>query len=191
MDTSIYNLGLLTGLCVILYFASAPLILIALLALAIIRPFHLNEWFVLFFGLITPAYFLAAYLYLTNQLALLPMPREIFGLIKLPLLPVLFIITWSVAALIVGWSISAVRNAGANVLIQVRKSWTILLVALIFSIPVIFFVHGAYPLILLFTMIPAAAYTGFAFLNVRNILPVIFFWTLVGFSIYNNWIAKY
>jgi hypothetical protein len=73
----------------------------------------------------------------------------------------------------------------------VRKNWSVFLTAFIFSIPVIFFVTGAYPLVLLMAMIPASAYTGFAFLNSRNILPVIFFWILIGLAIYNIWLAKY
>jgi hypothetical protein len=189
--TSIYNFGLLCGLCVVLYYPSLPLVLIALLALIIIRPFRLNEWFVLCFGLITPAYFLATYFFLTNRLSMLPQPQQVFNLIKLPVPPVITIVTLVTAAVVTVWGVLAVQSSGANVLIQVRKSWTVLLVALIFILPVVFLINGAFPLILLLAMLPAAAYTGFAFANSRNILPVIFFWVLIGLVIYNNWFAKY
>jgi hypothetical protein len=188
--TSIYNLGLLTGLCVILYFPSAPLIIIAIIALAIVRSFRLNEWFVLFFGIITPAYFLTAYLFLTDQFNLLPLPQNIFSLIILPVQPLPVIISLSVAGVATIWGIFSVQNAGSAVLIQVRKSWSVFLVSLVFIIPVVFFITGASPLALLLAAVPAASYTGFAFANSRNIFPVILFWTLVGLDIYNTWFAK-
>lgn len=189
--SSIYNFGLLCGLCIVLYYASLPLILIALLALIIIRPFKLNEWFVLFFGIITPAYFLTTYLFINEKLSMLPNPADVFSLIKLPVPPVMVLVTWASAALTVLWGISSVQGSGANVLIQVRKGWTIFLVAVIGLIPVMFFITGAYPLVLMLVMIPAAAYVGFAFAGSRNILPVIFFWILIGLAIYNNWFANY
>lgn len=188
--TSIYNLGLLTGLCVLLYFPSAPLVLIILIALAIIRPFRLDEWFVLFFGILTPAYFLAGYLFLTDQFSILPSPQQVFGLLTFPLQPLLLIITLAVAAASVLWGIFSVQNAGANVLIQVRKSWYIFLVSFLFFIPVIFFIKGAYPSVLLVIAIPAACFTGYAFANSKNILPVIFFWALISLAVYNNWFVK-
>jgi len=189
--TSIYNFGLLCGLCVILYYPSAPLIIIAFIALAIIRSFHVNEWFVLFFGIITPAYFLTAYLFLTDQLNLVPAPQQLFDIIKLPLQPLLVIISLVTASVATVWGIFLVRNLGGNVLIQVRKGWSVFFVTLLFIIPVIFFIKGAFPAVFLLAAVPAACYTGFAFANSRNILPVIFFWVLVGLSIYNNWFAKY
>ena len=189
--TSIYNFGLLCGLCIVLYHASLPLIVIALLALIIIRPFKLNEWFVLFFGIITPAYFLTTYLYIDDKLHLLPDPADIFSFIQLPVPSIITLVTWASAALVVLWGISSVQGSGANVLIQVRKSWMIFLVAFIGLIPVIFFITGAYPLALMLAMVPAAAFTGFGFAGSRNILPVIFFWILIGLCIYNNWFANY
>ncbi|MBV9962848.1 MAG: hypothetical protein JO072_11430 [Parafilimonas sp.] len=188
--TSIYNFGLLTGLCIILYYPSAPLIIIAMLALAIIRPFNINEWFVLFFGIITPVYFLTAYLFLTDQLYLLPSPQELFGIFKLPVMP-LMTITLIVALVIAAWGILAVQNSGANVLIQVRKSWSVFLVAFLFTIPVIFFVKDAFPAVFLVVAVPTASYAGFAFAGNRNIIPVIFFWVLIALSVYNNWFVKY
>ncbi|MEP6466280.1 MAG: hypothetical protein ABJB05_08240 [Parafilimonas sp.] len=189
--TSIYNFGLLCGLCVILYFPSVPLIIIAFIALAIIRPFHINEWFVLFFGMITPAYFLAGYLFLTDQFNLVPVPQQLFDVIKLPLQPLLIIISLITASLATVWGIFWVQSSATNVLIQVRKGWSVFLVSLLFITPVAFFMKDAFPAVLLLAAIPAACYTGFAFANSRNILPVVFFWVLIGLSIYNNWFAKY
>jgi len=189
--TSIFNLGLLAGLSVVLYYPSLPLILIVIFALAVIRPFHLNEWFVLFFGIITPAYFLVVYLFLTDKFSLLPLPQQVFALIKLPLQPYLIVISLIVAALAIIWGMFLVRNSRGNVLIQVRKNWSVFAIALLCFIPVVFFIQGAYPSALLLAAIPAACYTGFGFASNRNLVPVIFFWLLAGLAVYNNWFAKY
>jgi len=189
--TSIFNLGMLAGLSVVLYYPSLPLILIVIIALAIIRPFRLNEWFVLFFGIITPAYFLVIYLFLSDKLSLLPLPQPIFDLVKLPLQPFFIITSLGVAALTIVWGMFSIKNSRGNVLIQVRKSWSVFFVSLLLFIPVVFFMNGAYPSALLLVAVPAACYTGFAFASNRNIVPVVFFWVLAGLAVYNNWFAKY
>jgi hypothetical protein len=189
--TSIYNFGLLTGLCFIFYYPSIPLVLFAIIALIIIRPFRLNEWFVLFFGIITPVYFLVTYLFLNDQLNLISLPQYVFSFMRLPVQPLFIIISLTVSALATLWGILLVQNTGVNVLIQVRKSWSVFLALLMLLIPVFFFVHGAYPAALLLVMVPAACYAGFMFSNSRNILPVVFFWLLVALAVYNNWFAKY
>lgn len=189
--TSIYNFGMLCGFSMLLYYPMLPLIMIALLALVIMRSFKINEWFVLFFGLITPAYFLASYLFITGNLKFLPKPLQIFDIIRLPVPPIMFIITFAVSTLIILWGIFSVQSSGINALIQVRKSWSVFFIAMLLLLPAVFFIKDAYPLVLLLVVLPGAAYTGYAFANSRNILPVIFFWVLLGLSIYNNWFAKY
>jgi len=187
--TAIYNFGLLNGLCAILYYPALPFVIIAMLALVIMRSFKPNEWFVLFFGIITPAYFLGGYLFLTGQLHLLPQPQQVFAFIQLPLQPLMIIISLCVVALATVWGFFSVQNSGGNVLIQVRKSWSVFFAALIFTAPVLFFIKDAFPAALMLVAVPAASYTGYALTVNRNILPVIFFWTLLGLCIYNNWFA--
>jgi hypothetical protein len=189
--TAIYNFGLLVGLCAVLYFPSLPLVVIAFIALAIIRPFNMAEWFVLLFGILTPAYFLTGYLFFTGQLDLLPPPPSLFNLQPLPLLPKLIIIGLVVAGLAVCQGIFTVHGFGKSVLIQVRKSWSVFLIALILLAPALFFIVGAFPMVLYLLMVPAACYTGFAFANNRTILSAIFFWLLLALDIYNLWLAKY
>jgi hypothetical protein len=191
--TSIYNLGLLTGTSIILYYPMLPLILITLLALAIMRPFRLNEWFVLIFGIITPVYFLVSYLFLKDSLHILPFPQQLFtfSLASNIYRPVV-VVTMCVCAFITFFGIFTVQHAANRELIQVRKSWNLILIFLIFCIPGIILIQHAWPAAVLLAMVPAACYIGFAFGNApRNILPTIFFWILVAFSIYNNWFAKY
>jgi len=190
--TSIYNTGLLTGIAFILYYPLLPLIITVLLALAIMRPFRLNEWFVLIFGLLTPVYFLVASLFLKNELHILPLPAQLFNLYFKSIRPLpVVIITLAVAAGITLSGIFAVQRDNRE-LIQVRKSWNLVLIFLIFSIPGIVFIQHAWPVAVLLAIVPAACFTGFTFDNTsRHILPLIFFWLLLALSIYNNWFAKY
>lgn len=191
--TVIYNLGLFTGALVILYFPSLPLVLIIILALAIMRPFRLNEWFVMIFGILTPVYFLISYLFLTDQLNLIPSSTQLFGLTsisnsQLPLL----IITFSSIVIITFFGILSVQQTSGRVLIQVRKSWQLILITLIFLLPAVFLINHVWPTAVLLALIPASCYIGFEFSNInRSFLSALFFWMLFALSIYNNWFANY
>ena len=190
---SIYNIGLITGVSIILYYAMMPLAIIVLLSFLIIRSFRANELFILLFGIITPFYFLITCLFLKGNLKLLPLPQQLFN-IYFTVKPQfsLIIITLIVVALVTAWAMIVVQQTGSRELIQVRKSWTLAGVFLIFFIPAIFLVQQAYPLAVLVAMIPAACYLGYAFGSTsRSIIPTIIFWLFVGLSIYNNWFAKY
>jgi len=190
---SIYNIGLITGISIILYYAMMPLAIIVLLSFLIIRSFRANELFILLFGLLTPFYFLIAGLFLKGNLKFLPLPQQIFNIYfnSSPQFS-LISITLIVAALVTLWAMITVQQTGSRELIQVRKSWTLAGVFLIFHIPAIFFVRQAYPSAVLIAMIPAACYIGYAFGSAsRSIIPTIIFWLFVGLSIYNNWFAKY
>jgi hypothetical protein len=191
--SSIYNIGLITGVSIILYYAMMPLAIIVLLSFLIIRSFRANELFILLFGILTPFYFLITCLFLKGNLKLLPLPQQLFN-ISLSSKPQfsLTIITLVIAALTTLWAMITVQQTGSRELIQVRKSWTLAGVFLIFYIPSIFFVRQAYPSAVLVAMIPAACYIGYAFGSTsRSIIPTIIFWLFVGLSIYNNWFAKY
>jgi len=191
--SSIYNIGLATGISVILYYPMMPLVIIVLLSFFIIRSFRANELFILLFGIITPFYFLITYLFLKDDLKLLPLPQQLFNfyISNKPQFS-LAIITLIISAVITAWSMLMVRQSGNRELVQVRRSWTVAGVFLLFFIPAIFFIKLAYPSAILIAMIPAACYIGYAFGSTsRSIAPTIIFWLFVGLSIYNNWFAKY
>ncbi len=191
--TAIYNIGLVTGISIILYYAMMPLAIIVLLSFLIIRSFRANELFILLFGILTPFYFLIACLFLKGNLKLLPLPQQLFNISfnSKPQFSIT-IITLAVAALTTLWAMLVVQQTGSRELIQVRKSWTLAAVFLLFFIPAIVFVQQAYPSAIFVAMIPAACYIGYAFSSTaRSIIPTIIFWLFVGLCIYNNWFAKY
>jgi hypothetical protein len=67
----IFNIGCFVSLIAMLVFPNIIFVLLLLLALGILRPFKIAEWTVGLLGIITPFYFLAGILYLTDNMALL------------------------------------------------------------------------------------------------------------------------
>ena len=64
---AIFNIGLALGISAFIFFPSITYIIWILLALAIMRPFRLNEWLICITGVATPYYFFAVYLIVTDQ----------------------------------------------------------------------------------------------------------------------------
>ena len=192
--TAIFNLGLLTATSVIFYYPMLPLIIGVLIGFIIIRSFNINEFFVLIFGLITPLYFLICILFLNDNFSFLPQPEKLFNIyfnIQTFRPQPLTIVTIAATIFILFWAIVVVKQNSNRELIQVRNSWNILILLLVFFIPSLFFIQNALPSALLVALVPAACFIGFAFGSAsRSIIPTIFFWLLVGLNIYNNWFAK-
>ncbi|MDB5197360.1 MAG: hypothetical protein JWP88_1731 [Flaviaesturariibacter sp.] len=133
-NTKIYNIGFLLGLASFFYFPSLLFTICILIGLAILRPFRLNEFVLLLLGLLTPFYFLAVYLFLTDS----------FSISKL--IPVLYIKAlvsrpsyWLLASIILagvpflmgGYYIQTQLR---KMLIQARKNWSILLLYVLLAI---------------------------------------------------------
>ncbi|HUP11359.1 MAG TPA: hypothetical protein VM187_04090, partial [Niastella sp.] len=129
----IYNIGLLAGLASYLFFPSIFFSISVMIGLMILRPFRLNELFLLVMGALTPYYFHAAYLFLYDQLAL----QQFFQTLYLHLPPLQHSL-WVVAAIVLlcipfllgGFYIQLQLR---KMLIQARKNWSILLVYLLIS----------------------------------------------------------
>lgn len=189
--TLIFNIGLITGSTVLLYFSAFPLILVMFFTIAAFRPFRLNEWLILLIGIITPFYFFGTWLFMTDKWSMVLQQLQIFQphIIR-PANLSLTIITLAItgAAIIAGvflWQ----SNSG-RMIIQVRKSWGVLFVMLLLLIPVIFIVKDAWPNALLMAAVPASAFVANTFLYPkRNFISAIIFWGFVVLIIYNNWIA--
>ncbi|BAV08823.1 hypothetical protein [Filimonas lacunae] len=186
----IYNIGMIAGLSVVLYHPAVTLVLLCLLALAILRPFHLNEWFIMLLGVVTPFYFLISVLFLSNSLEdiwlyipewswHLPLPAH--GLKTLLATAIL----WGVLLLV---GIYLWRSHAKRTLIQVRKAWAVLLFMLLVLLPVMVICKDAGFESGIMAMVPAAAFIAGIFLFPRRTwLPALLFWLLTLLSLYNTW----
>lgn len=185
----VYNMGLIASSTFMLYYQSLPLIAVTFLALGIYRPFRINEWMILLLGIITPFYFLAGYFFLNDQLDTILQQLNIFEMqIIRPASLAFAIITFTISGIAIITGIYMWQANSGRMVIQVRKSWSILFFMLIFFIPVVFFMKNAWPNALLITAVPAAAFVSNAWqYPKRNLLPALLFWLFIGLIVYNNW----
>ncbi len=185
----IYNIGLLTGLLGLIHSPALFLIPAAFFALALLRAFRLNEWMILLLGIITPAYLLAAILFLNDNLPLFVMalPRFHWHLLIIKNYYPLLIAACAAVLLIVSGIASWQANTG-RMIIQTRRCWSVLFLMLLLSIPLVFGIRGEDTASWLLGAIPAAALGSNVFVySKNNLLQNLLFWLLVIAVIFNNW----
>ncbi len=187
--TAVYNAGLIAGSTVLLYYASAPVVLLLFFAVGILRPFRINEWVVLFLGIITPAYFFAGYLFLTGKMDMVQGVLKIFYPHVIHPENILHIsVTFITVILIIMFGVYVWQKNSSRMVVQIRKNWVIIFMLLLLLVPPVFFLPDAWPGALLPAALPAAAFVSNAFLYPhKNTVPAIFFWLLAAVVIYNNW----
>lgn len=130
----VFNIGLGIGICSFIYFPSIILFLWLIFALLVMRPVSFNEWLICLLGVTTPYYFYAAYLFYINQWSweklidplhfTIPSTEPSFWLAACGVLLV-------VPFLVGGYY---VQENLRRMLIQVRKSWSLLLIYLLFAL---------------------------------------------------------
>lgn len=185
----IFNIGLIAGSMVIFYHPTFPMLLLCFAAIAILRPFHLNEWFILLLGILTPFYFLLSGLYLKDKLgdvtSYLPQwqvhIRKPASLLASAITGGLLLLLWLSGLYI--WN-----RYSSRMIIQVRKNWAVLLLAVLLLVPVGFLTYNNGWEAGLLSMVPLSAFASNVFLYPRKALvPALFFWALVVVYVYNNW----
>ena len=181
---AIFNIGILIGFCTMLYFPSIVFAVLMLFALVIMRPFRIREWIIGLIGVTTPYYFLFIILYLAGSWSwsmIFPSFR-----FRLPAMPSSVWITVSIALLVIPFIIGGflVQNNLNKMLIQVRKSWSLLLLFLMIGATVIFMnADPAYTNWML-TALPFAAFhaSAYYFPNQR-LMASLLHWLTIGFVI--------
>ncbi len=187
--TATYNMGLLAGLGMLIYYPLLSLLLIVFFALLSLRPFKINELFILTLGIITPLYFFSAYLFLSDRLNEIFLIKDIFQWHFIQQENMLSaIITFSICGLVILYGIYVWQISNSRLIIQVRRNWLILFLMLLLFLPCLFLIKISWLYALLVLAVPAAAFASYGFIHPqRNILPAIFFWLLVAIIFYNNW----
>ena len=185
----IYNIGFLTGFVALLYSPAIFLILAAFFALGLLRAFRLNEWMILLLGILTPAYLLAAILFLNDNLAhfLTFLPHFHWHLLNIKEQEPLLIACGAGLLLVVAGIFSWQANIG-RMIIQTRRCWSLLFYMFLLSIPLLFGLDGEDMSALLLGTIPAAALASNTFVySKNNLIQSILFWLIVIVIIFNNW----
>ncbi|MEI6946204.1 hypothetical protein V9K67_03310 [Paraflavisolibacter sp. H34] len=134
----VFNLGLLMGISSFIYFPSAAFACCMILGLLILRPFRVNDLILLVLGVLTPYYFYAVYLFLSDRLLL----ENLFPQVRLqvPALKRTVWLTVSAVLLAVPFFLGGyyVQVHLRKMLIQVRKNWALLLLYLLLALLVPF-----------------------------------------------------
>lgn len=192
--TVLFNIGFLTGIGVLLYPPTYPLLLIMLLAIFILRPFKINQLFTYLIGVIIPVYFLASYLYLNDELPLIwsYIPKLAW---KVPVFEQNAIATLAGAlgllAIVVFMGFLYMQANLSKLLILARKCWIILCMELILLIPILFTLPDFDWSELILLMPAAAAIAGNLFYyNKQKILLSVLFWLFIfsaWFYSFNGW----
>ena len=179
---AIFNIGLALGIASFLFFPSLTFIIWILLALAVMRPFRLNEWVLCIIGVTTPFYFYAVYLIITDQWSwgqLWP-----YFSVTLPSVKQSIWMAGSAFLLAVPFLFGGyyVQDNLRRMLIQVRKGWSLLLLYLLGAIFVPFVNNTNTLENWVMVAIPFAAFHACTYLySTFKILPVLIFWLTVAF----------
>lgn len=187
----VFNAGLVIGLASYLYFPAIGFSILIFFALITLRPFHLSEWLVGVLGIITPYYFLFAFLFLantSNPLTYLPSISVSFPRFQQD------IWAWgAIVLLIVPFLISGFYIQGniLRMLIQVRKSWSLMLFYLLITLLIPFVNFASTFEYWILCALPFAAFHGYTFFYAeKKWLPVVLHWVFVAFALgLNIWIS--
>ncbi len=185
----LFNIGILVGISIIAYHPIALIIIIIIFALAILRPFKLQEWFVLIMGILVPYYFLGAWLFVTDQLDSLVqyLPKIHFEIPAL-IFNKNFIISLSVFALSFLTGFIYWQQFNSRLVIQIRKNWSVLLLMSLFLFTVPFVFKGSGIQACFLCLVPVSAIVSNAFSYPRRpIIPNLLFLLMITAIVYNNW----
>ena len=179
---TIYNIGLALGVASFLFFPAITFIVWILLALAVMRPFKLNEWVLCIAGITTPFYFYAIYLFITDQWSwqhLWP-----YFSVGIPSIKQSVWLAGSAFLLVVPFLGGGyyVQDNLRKMLIQVRKGWSLLLLYLFGAIFIPFVNNSDTFENWVMAAIPFAAFHACTYLySTFRIIPLLIFWLTVAF----------
>jgi len=187
--SSIFNIGVWTGVVSLLYIPAMAFLLLVLCALLTMRPFRIREWLVGLLGFTFPYYFLFLILYLSGNWNWRDMlPRIVF---TLPVMPSSIWITLGIVFLVVPFMIGGyfVQNNLNKVLIQIRKGWSLLLLFLMVAVVIILLNRANSYENWIVTAVPFAAFHAAAYYYpAKKTGPLILHWLIVAYIFAINYI---
>jgi hypothetical protein len=187
----IYNIGLLLGIAAFFYFPSLFFSICMITGLLILRPFRLNEIMLLLFGMITPSYFYAVYLLLTDHFTVQGMITHFRLTIPGPQRSLW--VVGSILCLVIPFLIGGyyIQSNLRKMLIQARKNWSILLLFLLFALFIGFLNGSSFFTNWIIAVAPFAAFHACAyFYPPRRWVPSFLFFAGVGFILVQQYMGN-
>lgn len=181
---TIFNIGLALGIAGFLLISSLTFIIWVWLAMAVMRPFRINEWLICLLGITTPFYFYAIYLVINGQWSWAAvLPTISVGLPSLKQSAWLAGSVFLVMAPFLAGGYYVQENL-RRMLINVRKGWSLLLLFLLTAMLVPFINSGNTFENWIMAMLPLAAFHGCAYLySTWRPFPYVVFWITVAFIV--------
>ena len=179
---TIFNIGVALGVAGFLFISSLTFIIWILLALAVMRPFRLNEWLLCNLGITTPFYLYGIYIFFTDKWSWQALVPHIS--IGIPAIKQSAWLAGSVFLLMVPFLTGGyyVQDNLRRMLINVRKGWSLLLLYLLASLLLPFVNNSNNFENWVMAMIPMAAFHGCTYLySTLRIYPNLVFWLSVAF----------
>lgn len=189
--TSLFSIGMVTGIASFFYFPSLAFALLIASALILYRPFDITEWLIALVGIIPPYYYLLAWLFLSDN----------FKFYKLPLLTVThphfhqnYWQLTAIALLLTAFCTGAyfVQLNLRKQVVQIRKSWRLILFYLVITVFIPFINDTESLQNRIITAVPLSAFTAAAFLYPsRKWFPRLLHWLMAAFVIVISYYNKY
>lgn len=182
--TLLFNIGVGLGLCSFFYLPSLFLLALLIVAILVFRPFSLAEWIVSLLGILTPYYFLFAYLFLTDQFELAALIPKFSWKFPQFHLNYLFWIRTTLITLPLFIGMYFIQANTGRMLIQVRKSWALMTFYLLISLFIPFFSTTSSYTYWIMLAVPLAAFHAAAYLYPkRHAFPNYLHWLMILFII--------
>lgn len=188
--SSLFNIGIAIGFSTFFYFPSLAFAGLIMFGLALTRPFKFSEWLLALLGIITPYYFLLAWVFLTDRWQGYKFPGFMVTY------PRFNQTNWAFAAIIIVLFTFAIgffyiQQNFRRQLIQARKSWNLVFLFLVIAVfvPFVNATHTFEYWIL--CAVPLSAILGAAFLYpAKNWFPLLLHWLMVAFVIVISYYVK-
>jgi len=188
--STLFNVGMAIGVCSFFYLPAITFSLLIIFSLLFTRPPKAAEWFITFIGVLTPWYFLAAFLFLDNTLYSFYLPG--FG-ITYPRLQTINPNDIGAILVITLVIIGAffVQMVSSKQMVQVRKNWGYICLYLLIAISIPFINQAYQTGQWIFALVPASVFIACVFYYPRlHWIPRILQWLMVGLVLYLEYFNK-
>jgi hypothetical protein len=159
---NIFNLGLLTGVSILISFPTFLFVLLIFFGLLIFRPFRPQEWIILILGIMAPFYFVFAFGFLLDKSEILTIPSLYFRMPKFSLTG-FEISSLLITLLLVIIGFSFTQSNMRKLLVQSRNCWTIITSTFVFALLVPVFNKTPQFHFTLFCFVPASIFVASTF----------------------------
>ena len=182
--STLFNVGIVIGLSSFFYLPSFAFSLFVILSLLMTRPPKIAEWLITFIGVVTPYYFLAVWLFLTNKLysfrfSGFGISQSSYNLFYNEWAAILIIALMILIGMFFTWGFMVKQ------VLQARKNWGQMFLYLIICIGIPFIVMSNGIVFWILALVPASAFIGCAFFYPRiRWIPMVLQWIMVGFVFY-------